>query len=734
MEAGEIGKSGEAYQADDAELLAILQQEERTSVGYESDQIYQDQIEAFKRYTGENYGTEVPGRSQVHDRTVFEVIEWLRPDLERVFASGGRAVNVEPWGEGTAEQAEDASDYINHLFFEEMEGGQIVDTLAFDGLLQKRGVGAVYWRDGELGEPQQMQGGQVELQRLQDSGAVILGVEPLEDGQSAVITYQPEKKMPRPDVRCIAPEDFRIASRSTSLEKPRYCGHIERPTKSDLKAEFPDLAEKIDEYATSYDDSSDIDERRAQRFWDEDEMYKQEPSASDESMEVRLWREYIYYDRNGDGFAELLEIFRLDGCILTVEEVDDNPYFSWTPIPIPHRWFGLSIYDIAKDIQKINTTLIRGALDSVYMSVAPRTIANANVNLSDLLTVRPGATIRVSGTNPVGQDVAPFVTPDVSASALNMLEVMRQASEARTGVTRNAQGMDPDALNKTATGIKLMQNAASIRKEQIARNLGRGLEMMFRKIYRLVVSQQESSRSVHMGKGRFKRFDPSQWPSEAKIRVHVGNGTGDRETQLNQLMMLLGLQREWVANFGPGNPIVGVEQLHNMVEEIGRTIGRRSVDEFFKDPTDLQQTPEGQQALQQLMAPKPDPKAEEAKAKLQMDQQKMQFDQQAKQAEMQASQQMEQAKIASQAQADQQKMASQAELEAAKMQMEADLKREQMAMEIQLKREQLAAELELKREQMAAELAIKRELGLKAAAAKPNGSGTSGVHMGGEPG
>jgi len=35
---------------------------------------------------------------------------------------------------------------------------------------------------------------------------------------------------------------------------------------------------------------------------------------------------------------------------------------------------------------------------------------------------------------------------------------------------------------------------------------------------------------------------------------------------------------------------------------------------------------------------------------------------------------------------------------------------------------------------MAAELAIKRELGLKAAASKPNGAGTSGVHMGGEPG
>ena len=104
-----------AEEYEDTELLEILKREESASVGYESDQIYTDQIEAFKRYTGEDYGDEQAGRSRVHDRTVFEVIEWLRPDLVRVFASGGRAVNVEPWADGVAEEAEGASDYLNHL-------------------------------------------------------------------------------------------------------------------------------------------------------------------------------------------------------------------------------------------------------------------------------------------------------------------------------------------------------------------------------------------------------------------------------------------------------------------------------------------------------------------------------------------------------------------------------------------------------------------------------------------
>ena len=728
------------------ELLEVLTREESASIGYESDQIYTDQIDALKRYNGQNYGDEQPGRSQVHDRTVFETIEWLRPDLERVFVSGGSSATIEPWGDGTAEAAEDASDYLNHLFTEEMEGGNIVDTFAFDGLLQKRGVGAVYWEDAELGEPETQEIDLVRLQALQAQGVQLLEVVPKDPDNpeaGATVTYQRVKKQAMPVVQVVAPEDFRMTARAISLERPRYCGHIERHTKSDLKSnpKFEGMEAIIEEYAQAYSETADIDERRSERFWDEDEMYKNETAASEATTEVRLWREYIYHDKDGDGFAELLEVCRLEGVILTCEPVDDNPYFSWTPIPIPHRWFGLSVYDISKDIQKIKTTLLRGALDSVYLSVAPRMMANKNVNLSDLLTVRPGAVVRTSGSGPVGSDVMPLITPDMSGSAMGMLEVVDQMAERRTGVNRNAQGMDPDALNKTATGIKLMQNAASIRKEQIARNLGRGLEQMFRKIYRLVVSEQDGPRSIHIGKGQFKEYDPSQWPPEAKIRVHVGNGSGDRETQLGQLMQVLGMQREWVANYGAGNPIVGIKELHNTVDDMGRVMGMRSMDQYFKDPEKIAETPEGQQALQAITQPKPDPKAQEGQAKLKLEEQKMQMQMQGEQAKMQQAAQMDQAKM----QMDQQnmQMKAQQEAEAAQRQSLADaenkqmdmaLKREQLVAEMELKREQLAAELMLKREMMTEELALKRELGLASAATSANGAGTSGVHIGGEPG
>ena len=316
------------YDSQYEDLLEILHREERASVGYESDQIYDDQIQAFKRYIGENYGDEKAGRSSVHDRTIFETIEWLRPDLRRVFTAGGSACQIEPWAPGTADVAQEATDYLNQLFLEEMEGESIIDAFAFDGLLQKRGTFAVYWRDAELGEPQTITGSQIDAQLLTDQGAEILGIEPI-DEVTAEITYQPTKRPAGPDVLMIAPEDVRMSARAVNLEKPRYCGHIERHMKSELKALMPEHADLIEEYGNAEDESAEIDERRQQRFWDEDEMYANEPSAHEDTQEIRLWREYIHFDKDGDGYAELVEVLRLDGIILSCEPVDDNPYFSW---------------------------------------------------------------------------------------------------------------------------------------------------------------------------------------------------------------------------------------------------------------------------------------------------------------------------------------------------------------------------------------------------------------------
>lgn len=675
-------------QEQDAEdLLTVLKRQESNSVGYNSDNMSAEQIEGFERYIGEPYGDEQTGRSQVTTREVFETIEWLRPDISRMFGAAGKAVEIEPWAEGTEKQAEDATDFLNQVFFEQQDGHAIVDSLYFDGAVQKLGVVGVFWQEAEMAEPEEYEG--LNLQQAQTLDAHpnydTLESEPSEGFDPANpapgpfrMKVQKVKLSARPYAKNIAPEDFRISPGAVDLDNVPYCGHIDRTTKSELKLLFPDKEAEIEEYANGSRMGVQQDERRQVRFSDEDGDTGSFPN-SEEDDDVILHTEYLYYDLDKDGYDELIEVKRLDGCVLASEPVEENPYAAWSPIRIPHKLIGLSIADITKDIQRTQTVLLRASLDAAYQSVAPRIIANEKqVHLADLLTVRPGGVIRVKDGADVRAAVTPLVVPDVAGSALQLMERMDQAAEVRSGITRHAQGIDPDSLNKTATGIQLMQNAASIRKEMVARNFASGLELMFKKFYRLLVRQSRKGieDSTAAGKqapahpkirvGRlWVTFTPSTWDEEAKVRVHVGQGTGDRQTQVGQLTMILNEQKAVIANYGVGNPFVTPDKPYNTICDMGRVMGFRSMDRYFVDPSTIDP-----QKLQQLMAAKPSPDM----------------------MKIQAQQQSDQAKLQQQAQTDQQNL----QLTAANHQQDYALRQQELQQKYALQTQQMQAEIALK--------------------------------------
>jgi type III secretory pathway component EscV len=223
---------------------------------------------------------------------------------------------------------------------------------------------------------------------------------------------------------------------------------------------------------------------------------------------------------------------------------------------------------------------------------------------------------------------------------------------------------------------------------------------MFRKVYRLVTSMADGPRKIHAGKGEFKEYDPSQWPTEAKIKVHVGNGSGDRETQLGQLQLILGMQREWIANYGLQNPIVTVDELHNTVEAMMRVMGQRSADQYFKDPQVIKQ--ENPEALKAMMQPKPDPKAQEAQARMQADQAKAQQDARLDQQKADNQRQIEQMKAESAQSVAMFKAEQEAVLATQKAEFEAQMAQDKFEFEKEMARERAAFQREMEKEKMAA--------------------------------
>jgi hypothetical protein len=660
------------------ELANALKDEAANALGIDGDTIADEQVKAFERYLGRDYGDEIDGMSRVHTREVFETVEWLRPTIARVFAAGSKAIKVSAWGQGTEQLAQEATDYLNHVLFEEADGLAVIDSFAFNGLVQKIGVLAACWKDDELGPPRTYENVSIEqAQKLildEKTGQPREDLELLETKQNpdgtVTLKVQHVVSKARPELHCLPPEDWRCSKRTVSLQRPAYCGHTYWLSRSQINALLPGHEDILDEIGDG-ERGWDHDERRSLRF-DIDDQAETGRERSRGGEDIPLEREYYYFDLNDDGYDELLEVWRIGDKVLEVEEIDDNIYAAWSPIRIPHKLVGLSMADITSDIQRVQTVLMRASMNATMLAVAPRTVVREeDVNLTDLLTVRPGGIIRIkkgSGKEP-SQAFMPMITPDVSGSALKMMDRVDMQRQSRTGITQHSQGLNPDVLNETMGGIELLQTAAEEREEMILRNLAAGLEAAVRKFWRLLVQNRKGEQSVEVQPGQWRKFNPEKYSADAQVKVDVGQGTGNTRVRLMQLQFLLQLQQAVITRLGPANPFVTPMHLHNTIEEICRLMGFRTADQFFADPTKM--APE---VLAKAMQPPPDPKAQQAMQKMQADMAAMQ---------------------------------KKFELAMAELQQKGVLKREELQQEAQLEREKMGAEVGLAREEIQADALAK---------------------------
>jgi len=688
----------------------MLKAEEEDALSYADTEVAAQQMEALRRYFGEKYGDEEEGRSQVTTREVFETIEWTRPDLMRVFGSGGNVVQLEETQPEDAKYAKDAADYLQWIFWQDNPGFENLDDFAFSGLLHRRGYLACYWCDYEYRAPQTLTGLDImQVQQLMaDPQVEIIGQDFNEESEAGGITLMVRRmKSPaRAVIESIAPEDMRLNGRATSIDKARYVGRVLRMLRGEIARKWPEKAQQIMEWSGGEGSSGGAVRRsedvRAERFQDDDIDWVDSADTAAEELEVL--EEYLRVDLNRDGYPELIRSYRLGDVLLEESEVEENPFASWTPIRIPHRFMGLSVHDTTAEMQRINTVLMRAGLDAVYQSVVNREAFDKNKVEADgaINATYTGTKIPVDG--PPADAIMPLTGGlDTAQVAWTALEMTRRMMEDRTGATRQTRGLDSDRLSKDHSGVALdkLQLNADARKEMVARNMASGLGDFFSKLYRLVCRNQNAPRQAKVG-GKWCQFDPRTWNSD--LRVNIYSGGMNRERTLVGLQLIAQEQDKIIEALGPGNPIVTAKNRYNYQEALCREVGYKSADPFFTEvPDEPEIGPDGQPVMGEDGQPKmkpwaPPPQEDPAMAKVKADAQ-------AKQAQTQIDAQAKQAQMQLDAQAKQQD----AQLQAAKAEQDLQLQREKAAAEIQLAREKAMAEIQLAREKAAAEAALARE-------------------------
>jgi hypothetical protein len=681
------------------ELKAILDNGIRQAHSYSSE-IAEQRAEAIAYYRGDPDAGPlevIEGRSSVVSTDVRDTVEWLLPSLLRVFTAGEKACQFEPRGEEDIEAAEQETDLVNHVVTQENDAFMVFYSWFKDALLEKNGVVKVCWEESEHIEKERYEGLSDEEYRLligQDGVEVIEHSErpdsysqpgnapAMPQGQPAPmlhdVTIQVSRNYEGVKLYNVPPEEFLISPRSRDVVSAPLVGHRTRLTVTKLlEMGF----KESDVRSIPTDHELAYDNERSERFEDEGGG---ENSALDDSMrEVEVFELYPYVDWDGDGRAELRKITYAGGVILENEEADLRPFPSITPNPMPHRWVGMSVADMVAEIQVIKTVLTRGALDNLYLTNAPMTeVAEEaeredGTTIEDLLTRRPGALVRSKQFG----NIREIPTQGVVPAVFSMLEYMNTEKENRSGVTRYNQGLDANSLNKTATGIAAIQNAAMQRMELIARIFAEtGVRDLFRMTHEVLRKHATKSKIIRL-RNKWVPVDPRQWKTRTDMTITVGLGTGNKDQMLMHLEGVFAKQMA-IAQAPPFSHLVTADNIYNTAAKIIENAGLKSAPLYFKEPQDGEQPP----------PPAPNPKMMEVQANIQ-----------AKQAEMQAGQQMQA-----------QKMQGDQQLQAQKMQMEAALAEQRLAAEMKIKEMELQANIALKREEMV----LKHEIAKAEAAAR----------------
>jgi hypothetical protein len=457
----------------------------------------------------------------------------------------------------------------------------------------------------------------------QTGASLMQTMPPMPTPVSHDVTIVTTRKLAQARVLGVPPEEFGIERGARDIKTCNYCFHeVVTKTESQLIAEGFD-EEQIKSLG-DYTGNTEIE--TLARDTVEEHYSTSAGGVNSAARLVRITEHYVRMDHDGNGRACLYqvitggdqsEILRRDGkdC---VEPFDAIPFAATTPVPMTHRFFGRSMADLVMPLQREKTALKRGALDNLYLHNNPRVeVAESNAGpntLDDLLVSRPGGVVRTKQPGGLNWQVV----PDITTSVYPMMQYLDAELESRTGVAKQTQGIDANALqNQSATAVAQVFNASQMRMKLIARVMAEGVRDMFSLLHATIRKHGQQSQTVRL-RNQWVNVDPRGWKTRDDMTINVGLGSGGKAQQFAQTMAIANVQKEMLAG-GKAN-LVGDLQLYNTAAELTRIMGHKNPDKFFNDPSAI--NPQTGQLLHPPPAPPtpaPDPKLLIAQAKAQSD-------------------------------------------------------------------------------------------------------------------
>jgi len=637
---------------DQTQIESIVSKAVQDAVDFVDSEIAPQRIKAQRYFDNQVDIGHEEGRSGVVASKCREAVRGIKPSIQRIFLTSEKPVEFVPKGPEDVAAAEQATSFIAYKF-QKHNGYKVLNDVFQDAMVKKTGIAYVYYNDTMKPEI-------FTMRNLTDEAFTALvgedDVEVLEHEVRTSISIDAEGieiEVPEHDVKlsrsiphgeiCIEsvpPEDFFVDRNARGIDNYYVCGHSTEVRVSDILAmgfSIEDLDGLDNTEYSAVDDEAEF-ERRGYAIDDgEDE------NVSTSSKKITLTQAYMELDIEGTGIPRLYQFLCVGSTykILNFYEADTAPYAIFECDPEPHAFFGTSLVDLVISDQDAATAMLRGVLDNVALTNNPGIqYVDGQVSVEDLLNNEIGRIVRVKSPNAINEMTVPFT----AGSTLPALQYFDQLVDNKTGVSKMAQGLNPDVLkSSTATAIAASMEGQTGQAEVIARNFAEGgMKQMFRLMLELMVKNADGDELMRLN-GTFVPINPAVWETDMDLIVTVGLGTGRENERAAVLQQTLQIQQGIYQSYGANNGVVTLTQIRNTLADLLALGGVRNADRYFMPMTqeiEQQMMMQQQQMAQQqamMQGQQPDPNAAfmqteamKAQTRAQVDMSKAQMDMQYK--------------------------------------------------------------------------------------------------------
>ncbi|GFK95994.1 hypothetical protein NNJEOMEG_03868 [Fundidesulfovibrio magnetotacticus] len=561
----------------DDDLLHILKPDMDKARAHQAE-LSAEREKHYRAYRAEPYGNERPGWSQTVHPTIFSVVEWMKPGLVEVFTGdffaftpvGGQP---DPAARKDAQaRADRLKRYVRHKLFNQLDGERLVEDFVHDCLVNHYGVMKITQRDDfELSTELLPEMTTEELEDLARRDPTLVDVR----GGKAFTRQDPYTgrevsglrgaKAVRRRTRykgfhleVVPPRELCMLPGYPDLENNPFVAHVVRRDldfvrrqelagiyrKGSAKALLDKLTDRhaLEDVAGEFHTQHDVDglsppDAMAQAHAD--------AAAARPRGEVLVWECYTRLDLDGSGL--------LAPCIVTLcEDVvlrgpEENPY-GGPPFEMgfvykePHKAVGRPIAAVLDHRQRVLSNLLRNIQDSAALSTYRGYLTTDARARKILASMGPGDVSLVPALNAVQEIVpAPGDPMLVNAFQLTLQEVAKES-----GVNENMQGLDHDALNKTAAGMQMRLSSGMQRQKLYARRIARAFRRMLARVLDIIrLYPPEDDRDIV---GQDVSLSPEDISGSWTVSIDVGVGPQERQQsahimdELIQLLLKAGLQ------------------------------------------------------------------------------------------------------------------------------------------------------------------------------------------------